>query len=127
MYLLGLRFHVETDHKPLVPLFSTKRLDEMTPRLQRLRMRILEYDFRISHTPVKEMHTADVLSPKLQSSQASHPGKEETYVNEFDLLAVELLPASGQLLDKLRSELNKDVTTARIMFYCQTHWPVLTN
>ena len=26
-YLIGMRFHIETDHKPLVPLFSTKRLE----------------------------------------------------------------------------------------------------
>ena len=28
-YLVGLRFSIETDHKPLVPLFSTKNLDEL--------------------------------------------------------------------------------------------------
>ena len=28
-YLLGIHFHVETDHKPLVPLFSSKNLDEL--------------------------------------------------------------------------------------------------
>ena len=27
--LIGLIFHIETDYKPLVPLFSTKRLDEL--------------------------------------------------------------------------------------------------
>ena len=27
--LIGLKFHVETDHKPLVPLFSTKLIDEL--------------------------------------------------------------------------------------------------
>ena len=28
-YLIGLKFSIETDHKPLVPLFSTKNLDEL--------------------------------------------------------------------------------------------------
>ena len=28
-YLLGLEFNIQTDHKPLVPLFSTKRLEEL--------------------------------------------------------------------------------------------------
>ena len=28
-YLIGIHFHVETDHQPLVPLLSTKSLDEM--------------------------------------------------------------------------------------------------
>lgn len=35
-YLVGLKFHVETDHKPLlVPLFSSKLLDELPLRVQR--------------------------------------------------------------------------------------------
>ena len=33
-YLMGLEFHVETDHKPVVPLLGTKRLDELPLRVQ---------------------------------------------------------------------------------------------
>ena len=28
-FLMGLEFHIQTDHKPLVPFFSTKQLDEL--------------------------------------------------------------------------------------------------
>ena len=28
-YLIGLQFHIETDHKPLVPLLSTKNLEDL--------------------------------------------------------------------------------------------------
>ena len=28
-YLIGLNFHIQTDHKPLVPLFSSKSLDSL--------------------------------------------------------------------------------------------------
>ena len=28
-YLMGMKFHIQTDHKPLVPLFSTKQLDKL--------------------------------------------------------------------------------------------------
>jgi len=34
-YLLGLIFTLETDHKPLVPLLSTKYLNSLPPRLIR--------------------------------------------------------------------------------------------
>ena len=40
-YLIGKTFHIETDHKPLVLLLGTKNVDEMPPRIQRLRMRLL--------------------------------------------------------------------------------------
>ena len=35
MYLLGKRFQVETDHKPLVPLLKEKHLDTLPPRVLR--------------------------------------------------------------------------------------------
>ena len=34
MYVLGKRFVIETDHKPLVPLFNSKNLDSLPPRIQ---------------------------------------------------------------------------------------------
>lgn len=128
-YLVGKGFHIETDHKPLVPLFTTKRLDEMTPRLQRLRMRIFEYDFAISHVPGKEMFTADVFSRKplpttRQSTDSRHTVEiSETLVHEYEMLTVELLPASTSFLSRLKAELSKDPTTSRVMEYCEKQWP----
>ena len=60
--LIGLKFHVETDHKPLVPLFSTKLIDKLLVMIQRCRMRLLRFDFTISHVPGKSLMTADTLS-----------------------------------------------------------------
>ena len=63
-YLIGFVFHIQTDHKSLVPLFSSKSLEELTLlRVQRFRLRMLRYQlFTISHIPGKELVIADVLS-----------------------------------------------------------------
>jgi hypothetical protein len=61
-YLVGIRFHVETDHKPLVPLLGSKSLDELPPRIQRLRMRLMAFCYSISHVAGNNLATADVLS-----------------------------------------------------------------
>lgn len=45
-YLLGLRFHLETDHKPLVPLLSTKNLEELPLRMQRFCLRLMHFQFQ---------------------------------------------------------------------------------
>ena len=43
-YLLGLHLHIETDHKPLVPLFyPRKSLDELPLRVQRFRLQMMRY------------------------------------------------------------------------------------
>lgn len=59
-YLPGLQFHIETDHKPFVPLLTTKRLDELSPRLQRFRMRLLKYDFTKSPTSRERRTTRQI-------------------------------------------------------------------
>ena len=33
MYVLGSNFLIETDHKPLIPLFNSKHLDSLPPRI----------------------------------------------------------------------------------------------
>ena len=57
-FLIGMRFKVETDHKPLIPLFSTKLIDELPVRIQRFRMRLMRFDFAIAHVPGKLLYTA---------------------------------------------------------------------
>ena len=61
-YILGMRIDIETDHKPLVPLLSTKQLDALPLRVLRFRLRMDRFDFTIHHVPGKEMYTADTLS-----------------------------------------------------------------
>ena len=61
-YLVGLQFHTQTDHKPLVPLFSSKHLEELPLRVQRFRMRMMRFQFTIGHVPGKELTIADALS-----------------------------------------------------------------
>ena len=62
-YIVGKSIIAETDHKPLVPLLTTRTLDEVPPRLQRLRMRLMRFHFKeVNHVPGKEMYIAEVLS-----------------------------------------------------------------
>ena len=61
-YLVEMVFYCETDHKPLIPLLSTKNLDELPPRIQRFHMHLMRYHFTISHVPGKNLVIADTLS-----------------------------------------------------------------
>ena len=62
VYILGKQFTVETDHKPLVPLLSSKQLDCLPPRILRFRLCLMRYHFAINHVLGKLMYTADTLS-----------------------------------------------------------------
>ena len=61
-YLIGLEFHIETDRKPLVPLLSTRNLEDLPARVQRFRVRMMRFTCSVSHVPGKALYTADTLS-----------------------------------------------------------------
>lgn len=59
-YIYSKDFIVESDHKPLEAIFK-KPLYECPARLQRMRMRLLQYDAKIVYKPGKELYLADYL------------------------------------------------------------------
>ena len=61
-YLIGLTFHIQTDHNPLVTLFTTKHLKELPLRVQWFRFLMMRFNFSMSHVPGKDLLIADVLS-----------------------------------------------------------------
>ena len=58
-YVYGKHFTVESDHKPLQPIF-TKPIANAPPRIQRFKLQ--KYDMTIKFTPGKDLAIADALS-----------------------------------------------------------------
>ena len=56
------KFFVDADHKPLVPIVIRKSLHDLTPRLQRLKMRRKGDFFYIFHNRGKSLCAVDALS-----------------------------------------------------------------
>lgn len=61
-YLLGAKFAVVTDHRPLVGTFQKPLSDLNNARLLRYREKLLDYDFTVSWSPGKTHLIADALS-----------------------------------------------------------------
>ena len=120
-YLIGKEFHVETDHKPLVPILGSKNLDEMPPRIQRLRLRLMRFHYTISHVPGKNLVTADTLSraPVATSAKGDLQDEINLYVDSI----ISGLPASDKRLQEIRERQEEDDVCRQIMVYCQEGWP----
>ena len=119
--LVGMQFSVQTDHKPLVPLFSTKTIDELPLRVQRFKMRLMRYSFDISHVPGKELCTADALSRAPLPS-----GETEDITNQaeaFVKAVLVTLPASDRRIEEIRSELQRDEVLKTVMHHTLNQWP----
>ena len=115
-YLVGARFAVETDHKPLVPLLSTKALDQVPIRVQRFRLRLMRFDFAITHVPGKELHTADTLS-RAPLSRVDDPLRKE--VHAYVQMIVTGLPASEERLESIREQEDKDWESSQLKELCE--------
>ena len=86
-YLFGRDFTMVTDHKPL-EVISKKSLRSAPARLQRMLMRIQDFDFTIQYRPGKDMVLADLLSrlpdPATRSDVHLDVKVEELEMGEVD-------------------------------------------
>ena len=114
---------IETDHKPLVPLFSTKRLDQMPPRILRFRLRLNRFNFRIHHTPGKDLHLADTLSRAPTSTPGANSVAFTQKIESFLETVIAALPASPDRLQQYQDAQSSDAICSTLQKYCTSGWP----
>ena len=122
-YLIGLHFHIETDHKPLVPLFSSKLLDEMPLRVQRFRMRMMRFSFEISHVLGKRLIIADALSRAPTSESTGDDRLLQEEADAYIQTTLQCLPATERRLEEIRKQQQQDEVCQQLAEYCKTGWP----
>ncbi|UYV65567.1 K02A2.6-like, partial [Cordylochernes scorpioides] len=120
-YLMGNTFSIETDHKPLIPIFSTKNLDEMTPRIQRLRLRMMRYSYSIYHTPGKDIVVADALSRS--PIKISHEKDLENEICSFVQQITSCPPFKDENMKEIWQYQNEERVCREIKDYCEKGWP----
>ncbi|UYV76696.1 K02A2.6-like, partial [Cordylochernes scorpioides] len=124
-YIQGLVITLETDHKPLVPIFTSKNIDDLTPRIQRLRLRIMRYSYKIVHTPGNYLIVADALSRSPRMKVGTQELEEElcAYVQQV----VSFMPISDVRVKEIKESQDKDQVIQNIIKYTQEGWPERTN
>jgi len=109
-YIYGTKISAETDHRPLIGVIK-KNLCDMTPRLQRLMLRIRRYDLTLDYTPGKSLILADALSRGKPPKKQSDTEQELTiHVN----LVKKYMPVSDYMWNALAEETEKDVTLRQV-------------
>ena len=121
-YVIGRPIHLETDHKPLVPLLSKTYLDCLPPQIVRFRLRLMQFNYTISHIPGKLLYTADTLScAPVDSTEKTALVDTETEM--FVQAVISQLPVSTSRLDDFRKAQNDDSTCCRLTKFCKEGWP----
>ena len=122
-FVTGLDFELQTDHKPLVPLLSSKDLSQMPPRILRFRMRMMRFAPTVVHVPGKEQITADALSRAPVDGPDSQDATLVDNVEIFAAQTLDLFPASQKKLLEMRDAQREDAILRQVVQYVQAGWP----
>ncbi|UYV80232.1 K02A2.6-like, partial [Cordylochernes scorpioides] len=117
--LLGHTFIIQTDHQPLLPLIQ-KPLTDISPRLQRIVMKLFAFDFKLQYRPGKCLILADTLS------RDTHPIDELPTPFLEDRRMVKLISAniSDEKLITLQKDTREDTTLLKIIHHVIEGWPI---
>lgn len=123
-YVTGIPILFQTDHRPLIQVLQTKPIDELTPRLQRFRIRLMRYDYKIYYSPGKDLVVADALSRNFSANQEKPI--ENELANEIEAhvrLVVQSVQVKPYFLEEIKIEQAKDATLLKIKEFTKTGWP----
>ena len=125
-YLLGTTFHLHTNHKPLVPILGSKSLDTLPVRVQRFRMRLMSFQYSISHIPGKDITTADALSRAPTATGGGGGHSDNVFQQEVDSyvrLVTEHLPIVEPRMRQIAQLQEEDKVCKQLKQYCLNGWP----
>ena len=117
-YVYGMDIVIETDHKPLLGLIH-KPFEMITPRLQRLLLRLQRYSFELTHVPGKQLAVADALS------RAPLPANPviTTEIDNVQLMVSVVVQASSSKLDEIKLATQNDPELKAVKHYIMNGWP----
>ena len=123
-FLYGNKFTLETDQKPLVLIYQ-KHLFDVSPRIQRLIVHALPYNFHIAYIPDKQIPMTNALLRNLKIFE----DKEKDQIS-LPILSVNYITSNYQwypekfIVNKIREETSNDATLQILAKYITNGWPV---
>ena len=115
-YVFGRQFMVHTDHAPLINLFE-KGLNDTSPHLQRLLLRLSQYEMNVKYVTNKYVPVADCLSRLINIRSAQ---EDDTLNLQIEDLGVEPVQIDWQ---NIRRFTMNDPTLVRHAKVIQNGWP----
>ena len=105
-YTLGSKVLVETDHKPLLAIFK-KPINDISLRIQKMRLKLLRYQFDLQHIPGKLNYIADMLSRNGITDRISGQLQPHDDVEKHIAAVTLAKPFSSEKLEEVVKKSNK--------------------
>ena len=112
-YILGKKFLIEADPKPLVPLLGNKSLHSLPLRILHFQLRLARYEYEIFHIPGKSLVMADTLSHSPSNPQTVMFTVLQEGVEYLMEMCINNLPASSQHLCSSFMRLKRQTPSAQ--------------
>ena len=122
-YILGIEIILETDHKPLLQILQTKPVDDLTPRLQRMRLRLMKYNYKVEYVRGKQLVLADCLSRAPEVLAKDHEGDLSEEIEAYIRFVINTLPASKDMLSRIKREQQSNRICQTLITYSLKGWP----
>ena len=117
-YLYGHRFHMVTDHKPLLGLFGEDKgyPDRAAARILRWELLLSAYDYKLEYRPGASHCNADGLSRLPIDAKADDISRAEVHIHLMELINS---PVSEE---DVREETRKDPLLVEVLNRVRTGW-----
>jgi len=116
-YLHGSPFVVQTDHRPLLRIVQ-RDIAPLSPRLQRMMMRLLRFDFKLEYVPGKHLHLADGLSRAPSDGRVSTDEMEGTEATVYSCVTL-----SAEATTDFKRETKADLVLRGVRRFVSEGWP----
>lgn len=114
-YTYGRPIKVINDHKPLLGIMKKDLHKIASSKLQRMKMKLFNYDIQLEHAPGKTIQLADYLSRYESKTEQN----EDTTINE----SVLTINASDEKKLQIKNEIESDANLKKIKEFCKSGWP----
>lgn len=118
-YCYGRPVTVITDHKPLLSIIRKPIAVVGSPRLQRMKIKLLKYDIKLQFSPGKELHIADLLSRDYIKDKVEDDKELTEVVHSVE----KHLDISDEKREQFVIETLKDTDLQILLKFCKEGWP----
>lgn len=118
LYTYGRKVLIQTDHKPLLSIIN-KPMEKITPRMQRMILKLMRYDFALKYVSGKELYVADALS-----RAPNHDNSYDTsYLDGNKAIVHSLVCATPSRIQELKKATQQDEAIQKVVTYLNKGWP----
>lgn len=122
-YTYGRRVRIETDHKPLIPIFK-KPINVAPARLQSMLLQLQRYDLDVVWVPGKEIPVTDCLSRQfIDWSDMNLSANIEVHIHHASICAVTYLPIKDRKIEEIKKETLLDTQICTLIETISSGWP----